>query len=83
MSIPAKKQFNTCLARNAQVDENGHVSLADLKAIFTKYMQDSEDDGEQIISEARMKQLLADAGIDVFRGKLDTAKMIDAMSFKR
>ena len=57
------------------------MSLADFKAIIKQYV--SEQEGDKLISDSRIDQLLADAKADAFRGRIDAAKVVEAMAFKR
>lgn len=57
------------------------MSLADFKAIIKQYV--SEQEGDKLISDSRIDQLLADAKVDAFRGRIDAAKVVEAMAFKR
>jgi hypothetical protein len=66
---------------DTQVDSSGAIAVADLKGLFKQYV--AEEEGENMISDARMDQLLADARVETFRGKLDTSKLVDAMSFQK
>ena len=64
-----------------KVDSNGAIAVAELKAIFKQYVAETE--GEDMVSDARIDLLLADAGLEAFRGKVEVSKLIDAMAFKR
>jgi len=57
------------------------MAVADLKAIIKDYL--SEQEGDELISDARIDQLLASRNIEAFRGKIDTNKLVDAMAFQK
>ena len=67
--------------RGMQVDEAGTISLNEFKGIMRQYLLEQE--GENMISDTRIDQLLADAKVEAFRGRVDVAKLVEAMAFKR
>ncbi len=65
-----------------ELDSAGTMSLAEFKAIMKQYVS-HEEEGENMISDSRIDQLLSEAKAEAFRGRIDAAKVVEAMAFKR